>query len=220
MKNPGSTPRSQIKRVPDLAITDSEIRNHILDQSVLAQVAIADESGQPFVLPMGFVRDGERLLLHGSAASRLMKLLADGVKACVSVTIIDGLVFSRSAFESSMNYRSVIALGIARNLDGAEKEDALKILTDKLFPGRVEEVRPTRPDELKATLIVEFPLTETSVKVRSGPPDDRPEDLNLPIWAGVLPLKKIALAPIASDENAAKLDIPESVKYLMQNPPQ
>jgi len=220
MNNPGSTPRTQIKRVPALAVADIETRNQILDQSVLAQVAIVDETGQPFVLPMGFARDGECLFLHGSSASRLMKLLADGAKACVSVTIIDGLVFSRSAFESSMNYRSVIALGIARNLQGEEKADALKILTHKLFPGRVEEVRATKPDELKATLIVEFPLTETSVKVRSGPPDDRPEDLDLPIWAGVLPLKKIALEPIAGDENAAKLAIPESVKYLMQNPPQ
>lgn len=220
MNQPGATSRTKIKRVPDRAVSDIEIRNQILDQSVLAHVAIVDKTAQPFVIPMGFARDGERLLLHGSSASRLMKLLAGGSPACVEITILDGLVFARSAFESSMNYRSVIALGKARNLDGAEKEKALEILTEKLFPGRVEEVRATKPDELKATLIVEFPLTETSVKVRSGPHDDRPEDLDLPIWAGVLPLKKIALDPIAGDENAQKLSIPQSVKNLMENPPQ
>ena len=220
MNQPGATARTKIKRVPDRAVSDIEIRNQILDQSVLAHVAIVDETNQPFVIPMGFARDGERLLLHGSNASRLMKLLAAGSPACVEITILDGLVFARSAFESSMNYRSVIALGKARNLDGAEKEKALEILTEKLFPGRVKEVRATKPDELKATLIVEFPLAETSVKVRSGPHDDRPEDLDLPIWAGVLPLKKIALDPIAGDENAQKLSIPQSVKNLMENPPQ
>lgn len=220
MNKPGATPRTRIKRVPDHAVFDLETRNQILDQSVLAHVAITDETGQPFVIPMGFARDGERLLLHGSAASRLMKLLASGIPVCVEVTILDGLVFARSAFESSMNYRSVIALGKAKKLEAAEKDKALEILTEKLFPGRVQEVRPTKPDELKATTIVEFPLTEISIKVRSGPHDDRPEDLDLPIWAGVLPLKKIALPPIAGDENAQKQPVPESVKNLMANPPQ
>lgn len=220
MNQPGSTPRTKIKRVPDRAVFDLETRNQILDQSVLAHVAIVDETGQPFVIPMGFARDGERLLLHGSAASRLMKLLASGIPACVEVTILDGLVFARSAFESSMNYRSLIALGKAKELAGTEKQQALEILTEKLFPGRVQEVRPTKADELKATMIVEFPLTEISVKVRTGPHEDRPEDLDLPIWAGVLPLKKIALAPIPGDENAKTQPVPESVKNLMANPPQ
>lgn len=220
MNQPGSTPRTKIKRVPDRASYDLNLRNQILDQSVLAHVAIVDESGQPFVIPMGFARDGERLLLHGSTASRLMKLLASGVPACVEITILDGLVFARSAFESSMNYRSVIAIGNAKILEGEEKEKALEILTEKLFPGRNSEVRPTKSDELRATTIVQFPLDETSVKVRTGPHDDRPEDLNLPIWAGVLPLKKVALAPIAGDENAEKLPVPLSVKQLMDNPPQ
>ena len=220
MTQPGSTERTRIKRVPERAITDINTRNEILDLSVLAHVAIADESGQPFVIPMGFARDGERLLLHGSAASRLMKILATGTKAAVEVTILDGLVFARSAFESSMNYRSVIAFGSAKLLTGDEKEVALEILTEKLFPGRSSEVRPMKPDEVKATIIVEFPLTETSVKIRSGPHEDRPEDLALPIWAGVLPLTKVALDPIAGDENAEKIAVPQSVKNLMVNPPQ
>jgi nitroimidazol reductase NimA-like FMN-containing flavoprotein (pyridoxamine 5'-phosphate oxidase superfamily) len=220
MTQPGSTERTRIKRVPERAITDITTRNEILDLSVLAHVAIADESGQPFVIPMGFARDGERLLLHGSAASRLMKILATGTKAAVEVTILDGLVFARSAFESSMNYRSVIAFGSAKLLTGDEKEVALEILTEKLFPGRSSEVRPMKPDEVKATIIVEFVLTETSVKIRSGPHEDRPEDLALPIWAGVLPLTKVALDPIAGDENAEKIAVPQSVKNLMVNPPQ
>jgi uncharacterized protein len=220
MTQPGSTERTRIKRVPERAITDINTRNEILDLSVLAHVAIADESGQPFVIPMGFARDGERLLLHGSAASRLMKILATGTKAAVEVTILDGLVFARSAFESSMNYRSVIAFGSAKLLTGDEKEVALEILTEKLFPGRSSEVRPMKPDEVKATIIVEFALTETSVKIRSGPHEDRPEDLALPIWAGVLPLTKVALDPIAGDENAEKIAVPQSVKNLMVNPPQ
>jgi nitroimidazol reductase NimA-like FMN-containing flavoprotein (pyridoxamine 5'-phosphate oxidase superfamily) len=220
MTQPGSTERTRIKRIPERAITDINTRNEILDLSVLAHVAISDESGQPFVIPMGFARDGERLLLHGSAASRLMKLLAAGTKAAVEVTILDGLVFARSAFESSMNYRSVIAFGSAKLLTDDEKEAALEILTEKLFPGRSSEVRPIKPDEVKATIIVEFPLTETSVKIRSGPHEDRPEDLALPIWAGVLPLTKVALDPIAGDENAEKIAVPQSVKNLMVNPPQ
>lgn len=220
MTQPGATRRTTVKRVPDRAVGDQAVQDEILDQSVLAQVAIADKSGQPFILPMAFARDGKRLLLHGSTKSRLMRSLAAGTPACVAVTILDGLVFSRSAFESSMNYRSVVALGVGSELFGKEKEKAFEILTEKLFPGRGAEIRATKPDEVKATLIVEFPLTETSVKVRSGPHDDRPEDLALPIWAGVLPLKKIALAPIAGDDNAKKLPVPQSVKNLMAHPPQ
>jgi uncharacterized protein len=220
MKKPGSTPRTKIKRVPDRSVSDPVIRNEILDDSVLAHVAITDDSGQPFVLPMAFARDGERLLLHGSTKSRLMRSLAAGTLACVEVTILDGLVLSRSAFESSMNYRSVVALGVGKELSGKEKEKAFEVLTEKIFPGRVAEVRATKPDEIKATLIVEFPLTETSVKIRSGPHEDRPEDLDLPIWAGVIPLKTIALAPIAGDEKAEKLEIPQSVRDLVKNPPQ
>lgn len=220
MKKPGSTPRTKIKRVPYRSVSDPKIRNEILDQAVLAHVAITDDSGQPFVLPMAFARDGERLLLHGSTKSRLMRSLAAGTLACVEVTILDGLVLSRSAFESSMNYRSVVALGVGNELLGLEKEKAFEVLTEKLFPGRVAEVRATKPDEIKATLIIEFPLTETSVKIRSGAHEDRPEDLNLPIWAGVIPLKTIALDPIAGDESAEKLEIPQSVKNLVKNPPQ
>ena len=220
MTKPGTTPRTKVKRVPYLSVSDPKIRNEILDHSVLAHVAIADDSGQPFVLPMAFARDGERLLLHGSTKSRLMRSLAAGTPACVEVTILDGLVLSRSAFESSMNYRSVVALGIGHELLGKEKEQAFEVLTDKLIPGRVAEVRATTKAELKATLIIEFPLNETSVKLRRGPHEDHPEDLELPIWAGEIPLKTIALAPIAGDKNAENLEIPPSVKNLIKNPPQ
>ena len=177
----------------------------------MAHVAIADESGQPFVLPVAYGRDGDRVLIHGSTGSRLFRSLADGAPACFSVTLIDGMVFARSAFESSMNYRSAMAIGTFTRLAGDELVAGLNVITNQLFHGRVEEVRPNGRKEIAATMVLAMELTEASVKVRVGGPDDAEEDLGTPVWAGQIPLRLVAGEPIAADPDAANEPIPTSV---------
>ncbi|MTA01211.1 MAG: pyridoxamine 5'-phosphate oxidase family protein, partial [Actinobacteria bacterium] len=151
------TERTKVKRVPHKAATDTAALYDLLDQSLVAHVGIV-EDGQPFVLPVVAARVGDQLLLHGSSASRLMKTIASGAPICVTLTILDGLVLARSAFESSMNYRSAMILGKARALEGQEKLDAFLHLTEKLFPERSKELRLTTEQESKATLMVSMPL--------------------------------------------------------------
>jgi hypothetical protein len=183
-------------------VYDREVVDAILDDGLVAHVGFVHD-GQPYVIPMSYVRDGDRLLLHGSGGSRLMRTLAGGVPACVTVTLLDGLVLARSVFHHSMNYRSVVALGSATKLEGKEKAAALEALVEGLVPGRSREARAPNRAELAATTILAFPLDEVSAKARAGPPADDPEDLELPIWAGTIPL---ALAP-GRPEPAA--DVPE-----------
>lgn len=166
---------------------DREVVNAILDAGLIAHVGFVHNS-QPYVIPMSYVRDGERLLLHGSGGSRLMRTLATGAPACVTVTLVDGLVLARSVFHHSMNYRSVVALGSATKLEGAEQAAALEALVEGLIPGRSREARAPDRAELTATMILAFPLDEVSAKARTGPPADDPADLDLPIWAGTIPL--------------------------------
>jgi nitroimidazol reductase NimA-like FMN-containing flavoprotein (pyridoxamine 5'-phosphate oxidase superfamily) len=179
------TERTRIRRLPDKARTERADLDAILDAAVIAHVGIMDQ-GQPYVLPMGFARDGDRLLLHGSTGSRLMRLLADGVPVCVTVTHLDGLVLARSAFNSSMNYRSAMILGTA--VPVTDELEALRLLTEHLLPGRWEHLRAPLRKELAATMVLELLLDEWSVKVSEGMPDDPPEDLAETIWAGVIPL--------------------------------
>lgn len=177
----------------------------------MAHVAISDESGQPFVLPVAYGRDGDRVLIHGSTGSRLFRSLADGAPACFSVTLVDGMVFARSAFESSMNYRSVMALGSFTRLTGDELVAGLDVITNQLFHGRVAEVRPNAKKEIAATMVLALDLNEASVKVRTGGPDDAEEDLGTPVWAGQVPLRLVAGEPIPADADAENEPIPASV---------
>ena len=186
----------------------------LLDQSLVAHVGIV-EDGQPFVLPVVAARVGDRLLLHGSSASRLMKTIASGAPICVTLTILDGLVLARSAFESSMNYRSAMILGSARALEGAEKLDAFLHLTEKLFPERSKELRSTTEQETKATLMVSMPLNEASVKISNKFPADPVEEYSLPIWAGVLPIKHTYGEPIPDPNLIPGTPIPD---YLSRWP--
>lgn len=182
------SPRSRVRRIPGRGSHDPEVIRRILDEGLVAHVGFSD-GGAPFVVPMGYARDGDRLLLHGSAASRALRLLAGGVEACVTVTLLDGLVLARSAFHHSMNYRSVVALGRARPVeDEAEKRRCLDVLLDRLVPGRGPDARPPDARELRATAVAAFPLDEATAKVRSGPPADDEEDLALSTWAGVIPV--------------------------------
>lgn len=184
---PGSTPRTSIRRGPSRAVTDRSAAHAVLDEALVAHVAVAI-AGQPYALPIAHARDGDRLLLHGSTGSRLFRALAAGAPACATVTVLDGLVLARSLFESSMNYRSVVVLGRCSALPHAEKREALIRLSDRLAPGRTSGARPPSPRELAATSVLALDLNECSVKARTGDPDDPDEDVDLPFWAGTVPI--------------------------------
>jgi nitroimidazol reductase NimA-like FMN-containing flavoprotein (pyridoxamine 5'-phosphate oxidase superfamily) len=201
-----------VRRLPEKAATDVDALHAVLDAGLVAHVAVVDESGQPFVLPCGYARDGERLLLHGSTASRLFRTLAGGAPSCVTVTLLDGLVLARSAFESSMNYRSVMVLGQFNALDGEEKLAALQRLSDHLLPGRWSDIRPPSAKELAATLVLSLPLTECSVKLSAGPPEDAPEDLDRPVWAGVVPVVQRFGEPVTAPDMRFDIEIPPYVE--------
>jgi uncharacterized protein len=183
---PESTQRTRIRRLPEKAVADVAVLHAILDAARVAHVGFADDDGRPVVIPTGVARDGDRLLMHGSTGSRLFRRLAGGIDVCVTVTHLDGMVLARSAFESSMHYRSAMVFGRAAEVD--DKVTALRAMSDAWLPGRWETLRPPAPRELAATMVLALPLEEWSVKVSDGPPEDAPEDLDAPVWAGVLPI--------------------------------
>ncbi len=187
--------RSRVRRAPKRADYDRETIDAILDEALVAHVAFVAD-GQPYVIPTLHARVGDEVLVHGSAASRMVTLLGAGVPACLTVTLLDGLVLARSAFHHSMNYRSVVVLGTARFVEGPEeRERALEAFTEKLLPGRWDEVRPPTRQELKGTRVLALPLTEASAKLRAGDPVDDDEDYDLDVWAGVVGLTLTPGAP-------------------------
>jgi nitroimidazol reductase NimA-like FMN-containing flavoprotein (pyridoxamine 5'-phosphate oxidase superfamily) len=189
--------RTRVRRIPARGHYDRATIDRILDDGLVAHVGFTADGGQPWVIPMLYARDGDRLLIHGSSASRLLTTLADGVDVCVTVSLIDGMVVARSAFHSSMNYRSVMALGRARAIEEpAAKWEALHRLTDFLIPGRWDDCRRPSEEELKATLILEMPIDEASAKIRTGGPNDDEADYALDYWAGVIPFARGTLAPV------------------------
>ena len=200
---PGSSERTRVRRIPEKAVEDRAVLHAVLDAGLVAHVGIVDEDGQPFVVPVAYARDGERLLFHGSTGSRLFRRLADGARTCVTVTLLDGLVLARSAFESSMSYRGAMALGSCMVLEGEERDQALRRISDHLLPGRWDDIRPPSRKELAATLVLALPLDEVSVKVSAGGPDDDPADLDRPVWAGRVPLREVFGDPVPDDAGAA-----------------
>jgi nitroimidazol reductase NimA-like FMN-containing flavoprotein (pyridoxamine 5'-phosphate oxidase superfamily) len=204
--------RTEVRRLPKRGQYDEATIHAILDAHFLAHVGFVVD-GQPFVIPTLFGRKGSTLYLHGSAASRMMRHLETGVPACVTVTLVDGLVLARSAFHHSMNYRSVVAFGTAKKIEGEEaKNEALKNISNHLLNGRWDEVRPPAPQELKATTVLEFVIEDASAKVRSGPPGDDEEDYALPVWAGVLPVALKAGDPVPDERLIPGTPVPEYVK--------
>jgi nitroimidazol reductase NimA-like FMN-containing flavoprotein (pyridoxamine 5'-phosphate oxidase superfamily) len=203
--------RTTVRRLPEKAVHDVAVRDSILDASRVAHVAVIDPDGSPYVLPVAYARDGERVLIHGSTASRLFRGLAAGDATCLTVTILDALVVARSAFESSMQYRSVMVLGRCAVVDDDEKADALRRITEHLMPGRWNEVRPPLSKELAATLVLSLPLDECSVKVSDSPPDDPESDLDAPIWAGVVPLLRAFGPPVAAPDLRGNPAVPSYV---------
>ena len=205
------TPRTTVRRLANRGLYDREAIAAILDEGLVCHVGFVVE-GQPFVIPTIYARDGERIYVHGSAASRMQRTLAGGVPMCVTVTIVDGLVLARSVFNHSMNYRSVVVLGTATVVEGEEKVRALETIAEHVAPGRWREARGPSANELKATLVLALPLDECSAKVRTGPPEDEDEDYALPHWAGVLPLSLVAGSPIPDARLKAGTALPPSVR--------
>lgn len=183
--------KTTVKRLPEKARTDIATLHAVLDAGLVAHVGVVDH-GQPIVIPVGYARDQDSILIHGSTASRIFKLLDSGSAACVAVTILDGLVLARSLFESSMNYRCAMIFGTATRISGSAELDALKVITDHLMPGRWNHARQPSPKELKATMTLSLPLTEYSIKISEGPPGDVDEDLESAagktLWAGHIPI--------------------------------
>ncbi len=193
------SPRVRVRRLPKRAAYDRATIDPILDEALICHLGFVHK-GQPYVIPTLHARIDDRLYVHGSAASRMLGALATGVEACVTVTLIDGLVLARSAFHHSVNYRSVVLLGTAVPVtDAQEKMETLRAFTNHLVPGRWDDVRPPTTQELKATSVLYLPLQEVSAKVRTGPPVDDEEDYALEVWAGVVPLS-IEAAPPVPDE--------------------
>ena len=190
------TDRTRVRRVPARGVFDRAAIYAILDEAFVCHVAFAVD-GQPYAIPTGYARLGDALYLHGSAASRMVRQLSSGVDVCVTVTIVDGLVLARSAFHHSMNYRSAVVLGRARLVtEREEKLAALHRFTDHVVPGRWAELRPITDQELKGTSVLALPIEEASAKVRTGPPLDDAEDLQWPVWAGIVPLTTAAGEPV------------------------
>jgi uncharacterized protein len=205
------TPNTTLKRLPQRGVFDRATVYDILDEAFICHVGFVVD-GQPFVIPTSYGRVGDQLFIHGSAASRMQRNLAQGIPVCVTVTLIDGLVLARSAFHHSINYRSVVIFGTAQMVeDAAAKMAALKAFTEHVIPGRWAEVREPNEQELKGTTVLALPLTEASAKIRSGPPMDDEADLALSVWAGVLPLHTVPGAPLADQHTLSDKPVSASV---------
>ena len=188
--------RTRLVREAERAVYDRDAAYRILDEGFLCHVGFAVD-GQPFVIPTSYGRKDAKLYIHGSAASRMLRQMKEGVPVCITVTLLDGLVLARSIFNHSMNYRSVVVLGTATLVDDPEEKlEALRILSEHILPGRWEDSRKPNEREIKATSVLCVPIEEFSAKVRQGPVVDDEEDYSFPTWAGVVPLEMVAGAPI------------------------
>ncbi len=207
------TARTRLVREADRAVYDREAAYHILDEGFLCHVGFVVD-GQPFVIPTSYGRHGDSLYIHGSAASRMLRQMKDGVAVCVTVTLLDGLVLARSIFNHSMNYRSVVILGKATLVDDpGEKIEALRLLSEHIIPGRWADSRQPNERELKATSVLRLPIEEFSAKVRQGPVVDDEEDYSFPVWAGVVPLEIVAGAPISDGLLDPVREVPAYAKH-------
>jgi nitroimidazol reductase NimA-like FMN-containing flavoprotein (pyridoxamine 5'-phosphate oxidase superfamily) len=212
LATPPPSERVRVRRLPERGRYEREVIDEVLDQALICHVGFVVD-GQPFVIPTIHARDGDTIYLHGSPASRMLRTLGTGAPVCVTVTLVDGLVLARSAFHSSMNYRSVVLLGTARVVtDAEEKARAFDVLVEHVAPGRTAELRPPTEDEMRKTLVLAIAIHEASAKVRTGPPKDEPEDYALPIWAGVLPLSTVPEDPVPDPDMTEDLPVPPSVR--------
>lgn len=196
MNSTAPTLRTRARRMPARAAYDRQTIDAILDEALVAHLGFVHD-GQPYVIPTLHARIGDLVYFHGSAASRTIRALSEGTPACLTVTLLDGLVLARSAMHHSVNYRSVVVLGTATPVEGQdERLRALRAFTERVVPNRWDEVRPPSAKELKAVRVLAMRLDEASAKLRTGPPLDDPEDYSLPVWAGCIPLGMSAAAPV------------------------
>jgi len=206
-------PRTDVTRLADKQRHDRSMLDQLLDSSRVCHVGVVVDGG-PVVLPTAFARDGDRLLLHGSTGSPWMRVVAEGAAISVAVTGLDGIVVARSAFESSLHYRSAVLFGTASPLAGDAKTRALDLLTDALIPGRVSEVRRPTSRELAATLVLALPIERWSLKVSDSWPEDEPDDVAGPAWAGVVPLTETTGVARAAPDLRRGVAVPASVRRM------
>lgn len=209
------TDRTKLRRHPERGTFDRAAAHAILDEAYLAHVGFVVD-GAPKVLPMTYGRMDDVLYLHGAAGNAMLKA-SFGTEVCVTVTLLDGLVLARSAFHHSMNFRSVVLLGIAQKVeDPAEKGRALAAVVDHVVPGRGAESRPTSESEVRKTAVLKLRIEEGSVKVRTGDALDEPDDLELQHWAGVIPLRLVPGDPMANADLPADLaaDPPAAARFV------
>ena len=206
------TDRTRITRLPDRQVVDRQVLHEVLDAGLVAHVGVV-RNGVPVILPVGYARDGDSLLLHGSTGGGLLRQAAAGAPVTVTVTLLDGLVYARSLFDSSMNYRCAMVIGTATPVTGPDKLAAMRLLSEHLMPGRWEEVREPTKRELAATLVLRLPLAEASVKLRAAGAEGEPDDgESREVWAGVLPLRTVAGEPEPDPDVPTGTQVPHSVE--------
>ncbi len=206
------SPRTTITRLREKGSTERAELDALLDSCILGHFGLADDDGRPVVIPTAIVRAGDRVLAHGSTGSRWMRRLAEGAPTCLTVTALDGVVVARSAFESSLHYRSAVLFGACAVVSDAEA--ALDLITERLIPGRAAEIRSPRTAELAATLVLELPITEWSLKISAGWPDDPDDDVAGDSWAGVVAMITSYGAPQPAPDLRTGIDVPPSVRAL------
>ncbi len=211
--HPAASSRTRVRRLPERGRYDRGTIDAVLDAGLVGHLGFVSD-GQPFVIPTLHARIGDEVYVHGSSASRTLRQLSDGIPACLTVTLLDGVVLARSVFEHSMNYRSVVVLGTATAVtERDEKLAALEAFTEKLLPGRWAEARPPTPTELKATSILRMPLDEASAKIRDGGPEDGDTpDAALDVWAGHVPLVMTALDPVPDPSLRQGIPVPPALR--------
>ena len=219
METFAQTDRTTLKRLPKRGNFDRDAVYKILDEAFVCHIGFIVD-GQPVVIPTAYGRVDDRFYIHGSAASRMLRTVEEGVDVCVTVTLVDGLVLARSAFHHSINYRSVVIFGRATAVeDQREKFDAMRSFTQHVVPGRWAEVREPNEGELKATIVLYLPLMEASAKVRTGPPIDDEDDYAIPVWAGEIPLRLVAGLPVADPRLRPGIDPPQYVRDYSRSAP-
>lgn len=205
--------RTTVKRIPDRGQYDQETIYGIIDSHFLCHIGFIDQ-GTPFVIPTAYCRIGDFLYVHGSSKSRMMATLAAGADICVTITHMDGLVLARSAFHHSINYRSVVIMAKGEWVgDEAEKNNMFESFVEHVIPGRWAEVRWPNEQEMKATHVVKIPLSEASAKVRTGHPKDDAEDMEMNVWAGVLPLETTVGGPISDEKLTKGVGLPNHLAF-------
>jgi uncharacterized protein len=205
------TKRTRVYRKPGRASYDRDLVHSILDEALVCHVGFVQD-GQPYVIPTIHAREGETLYLHGARGNRMLGALGDGTACCLTVTLVDELVLARAALHHSLNYRSVMVLGTAREVtDPDEKERAVRTVVEHIAPGRAEEVRGADATDLESTRVLSLPIEEASAKVRSGPPVDEKADLELPYWAGRLPLTLGTGQPVSAPDLTEDPPVPDHV---------